>query len=130
MLDKVLIAVNGYQITFGTLINCIVVINLFILCVNLFERLRIMPGFIFNNYDYIETKFDIPDWQWNSVSYEELSGNAMLEEQIKSLQTSKEKETVSHATICTQCGHTFKLAKDGTGRCPACDTYYSPVEVK
>ena len=88
-----------------------------------------MFGFIFNNYDYAEIKLDVPDWQWNSVSYEELKGNAMLEEQIESLQGSKE-EVVTHATICTQCGHTFKLAKDGTGRCPACDTYYSPMEVK
>lgn len=42
----------------------------------------------------------------------------------------KQLVTVTHATVCTQCGHTFKLAKDGTGKCPACGTYYSPVEVK
>lgn len=35
-----------------------------------------------------------------------------------------------HPTICKQCGMSFKLDEDGSGKCPACGTYYSRFEVK
>lgn len=144
MLDKVLITVNEYQITFGTLINYIVVISLFILWIDLFKRLMIM----FEGW-----KIDTIDVEWKSISpYEDdLWSNAEYEDKINllndhgllSMEEFAERYyndynesidvkpiTATHATVCTQCGHTFKLAKDGTGRCPACGTYYSPVEIK
>lgn len=80
--------------------------------------------------------------------YESLGGNAQLEEHIKVL-TQKEYDALAvkdnntmyfitndnesnelHPVICTQCGGSFKLAYDGSGKCPYCDTYYSKYEIK
>ena len=83
--------------------------------------------------------------------YESLRGNAQLEEHIKVLTeeefdaltvkdsntmyfitnkgTNKETNEI-HPIICTQCGGSFKLAYDGSGKCPYCDTYYSKFEIK
>ena len=128
MFDKVLIVVNGYQITFGTLINCIVVLHLFILCTNLFERLKIM----FEGYIICK-----PEIEWGGFNpYEDgLWSDAEYKDKIDELRyydkpIDPTPVTVTHATICTQCGHTFQLDKNGTGQCPACGTYYSPTEVK
>ena len=94
------------------------------------------------------TMFYVDDMPYETVyDYESLGGNAQLEEHIKVL-TQKEYDALTvkdnntmyfitnketneiHPIICTQCGGSFKLAYDGSGKCPYCDTYYSKFEIK
>ena len=79
-------------------------------------------------------KLDAPEVEWGGFNpYEDgLWSNAEYEDKINLLNEpiNVKPITVTHATVCTQCGHTFQLDKNGTGQCPACGTYYSPVEVK
>ena len=104
--------------------------------------------FYADNVPYEKTIYD----------YESLGGNAQLEETInercyelcsRSILTQKEYDALFvkdnntmyfitnnnesnelHPVICTQCGGSFKLAYDGSGKCPYCDTYYSKYEIK
>ena len=141
MFDKFLIEINEYQITFGILINYIVVISLFILLMNLFKRLRIMFDDIICEPEIECEEFNpYKDDLWSNAEYEDkinllnncglLSKEEFAERYYDEPIDVEQPVTVTHATVCTQCGYTFKLARDGTGRCPACGTYYSPVEVK
>jgi len=70
-----------------------------------------------NYYEYIMMKHQ------NDEYYYECLGSIGYEEELKPTD-------IVHPVICTQCGGSFKLAYDGTGKCPYCDTYYSKYEIK